>query len=1497
MDAILNTYKERLVNISSRNRSLVTRKLYKKRSFDLYNLKKFNEGIDKEIIHFIMNRKESSIEILEDHVKYLQHNLTLIEKEIRIEEKSQISKIEKNKNISDEEKRSKVKLLKDKMSTQLEKRSAEAKKKAEDLADLSNSIRQLLREINAVEKETGRYELYIGYNFVEGKFKDGTFVKAPLLMFPVRIIDNKGNWELENILGQDVLLNKVFLLAASKYNSIETSEIETEYDKIHDSFKSIDELLAYLAEYGLYIVRENREKSIKFIERKKEQESIFKSGEMFLNPYLILGQFPVANSIYDDYQKLDMIYKGINKDSLKNPLLNQLLLNKLGNGSGLNESNEYYKKRKLKEQDYYFITPLDFSQEKAVKTVNETDTLVIYGPPGTGKSQTISNIIADALAKDKKVLMVSQKRAALDVIYNRLGELNEKAVIIHDANKDKKAFYKNVISSIENVTYYKDNNLSTTLYDKAKSIDDNIERLEKLENTLTKNRRFGISLQQMYSNSKQIKSKDDCRYENYRLFRTRNIFKDNTYDEIKNSIGNIKAQNIFSDFYEYKTLLRKYPILYSMKKGFDRFDLDEFECKLIELQSNYNNKLYINSKDKDYYKEVIKNYKNIDDDISERALLSLAKEINENKNSFLLNKLEKEDYVSKITYKIENEFTQFISLYNEIEDIIREEQVNNLGIKINKDKNSFLLEPLTKEEYKNKTSVEDKEYFEQFFDLYRNLEDTIEEDKILHLVNEINNNINGYLLEPIDYGKWYTLSYWKNKKSNMQKEIDNKELYNKHKSNIEKILFSYKNEIDNYVKINKGNNKKEYEDRQKEITTKLSRYKQDLDRYVEENRYNNKKEYEKRCEDIYDELKLIKSDIDKFKLDIEILDNLIKEDNQFEYKEKIIKGYNLNDYINTLIEGIKVYENVSEFKFRVDKLEDMSIKVLDYIFDNSKDKDHGGIILNELLEFTVLYQINEIEKNERVSIDIYQEFSKIVDNVNINLSSRRNLIPTYILDKLNKTFDENITNNTSKLHSREFERQANKKRQLWPIRRYVNKFDDLLLDLFPCWLLGPETVSEILPLEPRMFDLVIFDEASQMFIESAIPTIYRGKKVIIAGDDKQLRPSSAFIAKIDSEEEYEELEVAAALEEESLLDLAKVNYDSVCLNYHYRSKYDELINFSNYAFYNGKLDVSPNTIKTDLTKNKPIERIKVDGRWIDRKNEVEAKEVVKLVKYILNNREKNESIGIITFNSSQQDLIEDMLDYECSNDIEFRNLYNIEKNRVENNEDISLFIKNIENVQGDERDIIIFSTGYAPNEKNRVSLNFGSLSKEGGENRLNVAISRAKEKIYVVTSIEPEQLINVESSKNRGPKLLKKYLEYVRAVSNGDTESAKIVLNSVLDSDIERNTAVTFDSIFEEEVYDALIKEGFDVDTQIGVSGYKIDLGIYDKSASKYILGIECDGAAYHSSKEARERDIHRQRYLESRGWKILRIWSKDWWKDPKNEIEKIKAYISNFKL
>lgn len=241
--------------------------------------------------------------------------------------------------------------------------------------------------------------------------------------------------------------------------------------------------------------------------------------------------------------------------------MNQLLLNEPLDTSDYDEPNEYYRNRKLKEEDYYFISPLDFSQEKAVKTVNETNELVIYGPPGTGKSQTISNIIADAIAKNKRVLMVSQKRAALDVICNRLGELNQKAILIHDANKDKKTFYANVVRGLDSVKYSDNENLRTSLYDKAKSIDENIERLEILGDALTKNRKFGLTLQQMYANSKQIYSKDDFRFDDYKVFRKYNILKDNTYDEIKNSIEDIENKNIFNDYYKYRELVKEYPML------------------------------------------------------------------------------------------------------------------------------------------------------------------------------------------------------------------------------------------------------------------------------------------------------------------------------------------------------------------------------------------------------------------------------------------------------------------------------------------------------------------------------------------------------------------------------------------------------------------------------------------------------------------------------------------------------------------------------------------------------------------------------------------------------------------------------------------------------------------------------------------------------------------------------------------------------------------------
>lgn len=1575
---ILDKYKNRLINISGKNRSLVTKKLYKKRAFDLCKLNKFDENMSNEVVDFIMNRKNGLLKIVDDHVKFTQEETCKLEKLLENEKKTDIKKIKMNKG-NDEQK-----LLDDlhiKYSDKLEIGLKNIKDKADELADNSNSINYLLREINSLEKETGRYELYIGYPFVEGYFKDGTFTKAPLCLFPIKVLQDKGIWYLENINSQDIILNKVLLIASSKYNKIKVDEIETDIENIIDRFKNIDGVLEYLSEYGIHIKRELKDSSIKFKETKKDTKIPYSNGELVINPYLILGQFPVANSIYNDYKELGDFYNEANSGK-ENLLLNKLLLNdKKYSNIDINEENSYYRNKDFSEKDFYFVSSLDYSQEKALKTVNETDQLVIYGPPGTGKSQTIANIISDSLAKDKKVLMVSQKRAALDVIYNRLGNLNSKTVLIHDANKDKKSFYEKVVLEIESSLADKNSMLNLKIKDKAQSIDNEIEKLTILGEVLTKPREFGINLQQMYTLSKELSSDNKQKYDRYRIFRKNNFAMNIKYNSLKEITERLKENNYWNYYKKCKDFENENCKLKIFKPNMDKMDTDDFIDDLKSIKDKYSNKVEISINNNKYIskywgiyrsldqivndkdiKELAENinkeensrllnslkkidflnnfdgkgkvfsklfelYNELDDIINEDIIIELANSINNERNSYLLNYIEKSEYLSSVNIVNDDKFDKFMNLYENIEDSLDDDEMRKLAIEINNNENSYLLNPLTKEDYLKSVDTTVKKYFERIYSLYTFLEECIDEEKILELSEKINKEENEYLLERIDYGNWWTLSYWKNKNTNMQKEIDNKDKFEKRKKYTEELLIGYKKEIDKYivetkknnkeefysreqiliekytiyknnisdfVKLTKENNNTEYENKCKEILDELNGYKDSISEYVIENKFKNKEEYNKRLNNIQCILMEYKKSIEEFKKDIKLLDSFIIKDCTEEYKKIVYSRSSLNKYIDDCINALDIYDEYAQVSNYIKKLKKLELDFLDYIYKYGVIKKGSIEDIDEVFEFIILYNINEVEKIEKLELLTYKDFKQIVDRTNKLMNEKQKLTPQYIVNKLNEDFSLK-KQNTIRQEMREFERQASKKRMLWSIRKYLSEFGDILLDLFPCWLLAPDTVSEILPLVSGIFDIVIFDEASQMFIENAIPTIYRGKKVIIAGDDKQLRPTAMFKSKIDdSEEEFDEAETAAALEEESLLDLAKVNYDSVYLNYHYRSKYDELINFSNYAFYGGRLQVSPNLVKTDIVKDKPIERIKVDGNWIDRKNIKEAEEVVRLVKDILINRKKNETVGIITFNISQQDLIEDYLDTECNKDPLFKKLYLKEKNIIENNEDVSIFIKNIENVQGDERDIIIFSIGYGRNEKNRVSLNFGSLSQDGGENRLNVAISRAKEKIYVITSIEPDELGNMDNTKHNGPKLFKKYLEYVSYISEGAQEEANVVLNSLVDSDIKRNTVVTFDSPFEEEVYEELIKSGLSIDTQVGVSGYKIDLAIYNTKTSQYVMGIECDGAAYHSSKSARERDIHRQRYLESRGWKISRIWSRDWWEDPRNEIAKIQKSISD---
>lgn len=590
--------------------------------------------------------------------------------------------------------------------------------------------------------------------------------------------------------------------------------------------------------------------------------------------------------------------------------------------------------------------------------------------------------------------------------------------------------------------------------------------------------------------------------------------------------------------------------------------------------------------------------------------------------------------------------------------------------------------------------------------------------------------------------------------------------------------------------------------------------------------------------------------------------------------------------IDSYVDAISVYDRFQELKPIADSLdEDENL----YFNLMNRLKDENGVDILELnkivYNFTLLSYLEKFEAENRSVLAYVDSFEDIINEISDKIQQKKELV--------RKQLEQVLANNMHELYKakriKDIQRRIESKRKK-SVNAFLNEYNMEIFNSVRIWLLTPEVVSEIMPLRKGRFDLVVFDEASQMYTEKGVPAIFRAKKVVVAGDHKQLRPTNLFAGRVEydiDELEGEDEEINAAIEEESLLDLARFKYRDILLNFHYRSDYEELIDFSNHAFYNGKLYVSPNVKKTGKP---PIEVHKLDnGKWVNRSNLEEAKYIVELIKQFFVERREGETIGVITFNITQRDLIEDLIDEEMAVNRAFATQIKAEVARKRDGEDIGLFIKNIENVQGDERDVIIFSIGYAKNEKGRVVSHFGWLNQKGGENRLNVAISRAKKKIHIVTSILPSEL-QVSGLKNKGPKILKKYLEYSFAVSNRDEELAKQILYSFGD-DSTTGTTIRFDSPFEEEVYDHLVSCGYTVDTQVGIGGYSIDMAI--KMGDRYILGIECDGRLYHSSENARERDYHRQKYLESRGWKIHRIWSTNWWKNSNREIEKIRSAIT----
>lgn len=457
-------------------------------------------------------------------------------------------------------------------------------------------------------------------------------------------------------------------------------------------------------------------------------------------------------------------------------------------------------------------------------------------------------------------------------------------------------------------------------------------------------------------------------------------------------------------------------------------------------------------------------------------------------------------------------------------------------------------------------------------------------------------------------------------------------------------------------------------------------------------------------------------------------------------------------------------------------------------------------------------------------------------------------------------------------------KELDKKRNIMPLRKLFRMIPNLLMKLKPCLMMSPLSVSYFLETEAYHFDLVIFDEASQIFPEDAIGAIFRGSQVIIAGDSKQLPPTNFFVSStnnFDGDYDIKDEEDYSDIVSDSILEESASALPNRTLLWHYRSKHESLIAFSNREIYKNNLITFPNSINN--IPDMGVEYVYVEDGCYDRggkKNNIrEAEECVKLVFEHIN-KHPDRSLGIIAFSESQQAAIENVI-------IDYRERNPFYEWFFDESREESFFVKNLENVQGDERDTIIFSICYGKDKNGVMYMNFGPIGHNGGERRLNVAITRAKCNIKLVGSILPSD-IDINRAKSEGVRMLRSYIEYARK----GTSALRPV---------ERDETFGLEDNFCEIIVNFLEEYGYSIEKQVGCSDYKIDIAVKNPNAEgEFIAGIECDGLSYIHAKTARDRDHLRRRVLQNMGWNLYRIWSTEWNRNPQAEGQALLDFLNS---
>lgn len=1260
----------------------------------------------------------------------------------------------------------------------------------ETVNEASRKLKRLQRLDKFIFDERGSNDLHVGWPIIRGKFSDGTLVRCPLLYFPVSIVQENTQWVLALREDAGITFNKSFLLAYSFYNKTKLNE-----DLPDTTFEDFDRDSTVFRTQLYQLLKETVELNfnpdtftddlIPFLEFKKNEfDEQHRSGEMKLFPEAVLGIFPQAGSqLVPDYLQL---MEDKNFADLEEFFTARV--------SGTEQIGKWVSN--VKEEKIYTPFSLDAYQEHALRSIKNGRSIVVQGPPGTGKSQLIANLMADAIASGKKVLLVCQKRVALDVVYDRLKkiELADFLGLIHDFRNDRKSIYEKIARQIDRIDDFKVRNrsidviqLERRFFHVCRTIDHLTETLEEFRMALFLEEECGVGVKELYLTSNPKANSINIKQE-YQYF---------NFTTLPDFISKIRRYS------KYAATLEEDHHPWRNRKSFANFQLSD----LREVENTV------------------------------RAIPALQRQIQNELNSIL-----------QVSINLE-ECESLLQRQPEIEEMLR--HVN--------EEVSFKFFQAMIHEHADETSLLWFQNIERVsmrcFD-GAGIESTlmghqiVQTQKALHqrmvsrrgLIKRIRWEMSEYkyFLKRVMIAN--NLSFDKEGLSTLEKRIDNR-------LNLEHHLTALK-EKEWLIGLPKNINplafKKWFQLQTGALKAKLIfNSLRELLETINVQKIS-RQEFHQTIRSILEIVNKIPAHRAQWKnylAPYQIQQLIIKPELEKEFIQTLQQDFDKLCEFDKLKESLLSHERDVLAKLR-EQVGSWDAEKIETLFQNSI---RIAWIEHIEMKYPILRSVSTF-KMEEMQVELQQmvhEKQKLTTEI-VLLRARERVYESIEYNRLN-----------NRVTYRDLQHQVTKKKKIWPVRKVITEFSEELFNLMPCWMASPESVSAIFPMK-QLFDLVIFDEASQCFSERGIPAMYRGNQVLIAGDSKQLKPFELYQIRWEEETEEPDLEV------DSLLELSERYLPTVQLQGHYRSQSLSLIDFSNQFFYGGDLKLLPN--KATMNNEDPsIEFHKISGQWENQTNPLEAQAVIECAfKWMKNHPEKE--IGIITFNAPQQMLIMDMMEEACI----------AQGLRIPE----SLFVKNIENVQGDEKDIIIFSIGYAPDKDGKMNMQFGSLNVAGGENRLNVAITRAREKIIIISSILPEEL-KLQGIKNDGPKLLKKYLDFSRTVSEGnfklqvinhDKHSSEWYLSTQLINWGKQNSKLSFSS-------QALPFT---------------DIIIEDEK--KRLAAILTDDQPYYSSLTVKEAHIYTPDLLQQKNWNYHRVFSRSWWMDreaTENELARFVYHVT----